>query len=221
MKKRIKRKLRKWRRRLLRNIICLIVGVVYAIYLLIRGFNNMVASLFMKLPRVTRVSIIYLLILGTGLALKNSFRNVNFEISTNIFERVGVPVVAEEKCTRDHETSCKIEEKGKELGLTKEQINISIAISRWETGNYTSKAFISNNNVGGMMCNSGLIVYENLEQGIEAFLTNLKYNYFDIGLDTLDKIQPKYCPIGASNDPSGLNKYWLNGTKKMYELEVK
>jgi hypothetical protein len=159
MKKRIKRKLRKWRIRLLRNLICLIVGGVYAIYLLIRGFNNLIANLFMKLPRVTRVSIIYLLILGTGLALKKSFKNVSFEVSTNIFERVGVPVVAD-KCTREHETSCKIEEKGKELGLTKEQINISIAISRWETGNYTSKAFISNNNVGGMMCNSGLIVYE-------------------------------------------------------------
>ena len=218
MKKRLKRKLRKWGRRLLRNIICLIVGVVYAIYLLIRGFNNLVVSLFMKLPRITRVSIIYLLILGTGLALKHSFKNVTFEVSTNIMQKVGVPVVAE-TCTREHETSCKIEEKGKELGLTEEQINISIAISRWETGNYTSKAYYSNNNVGGMMCDSGLIVYESLEQGIEAFLTNLKYNYFDLGLDTLDKIQPKYCPIGASNDPSGLNKYWLNGTKRMLELE--
>lgn len=215
MKKRIKRKLRKWGRRLLRNIICLIVGVAYAIYLLIRGFNNLVANLFMKLPRVTRVSIIYLLILGTGLALKNSFKNVTFEVSTNIMQKVGVPVVAE-TCQREHETSCKIEEKGKELGMTEEQINISIAISRWETGNYTSKAYYNNNNVGGMMCNSGLIVYENLEQGIEAFLTNLKYNYFDIGLDTLDKIQPKYCPVGASNDPTGLNQYWLNGTKKIY-----
>ena len=47
-------------------------------------------------------------------------------------------------------------------------------------------------------------------------LNNLKYNYFDIGLDTLEKIQPKYCPIGAANDPTGLNKYWLSGTQKKY-----
>lgn len=61
-----------------------------------------------------------------------------------------------------------------------------------------------------------LINYNSLEEGIVAFLSNLKNNYFDVGLDTLDKIQPKYCPIGAVNDPNGLNKYWLNGTKKMY-----
>lgn len=74
---------------------------------------------------------------------------------------------------------------------------MSIAISKWETGNYTSVAFRSKNNVGGMMCSSGLITYGSLEEGIIAFLNNLKYNYFDIGLDTLEKIQPKYCPIGA------------------------
>ena len=68
-----------------------------------------------------------------------------------------------------------------------------------------------------MMCNSGLITYNSLDEGIEAFLINLKNNYFDIGLDTLDKIQKKYCPIGAKNDPTGLNKNWLNGVNKMYE----
>ena len=72
------------------------------------------------------------------------------------------------------------------------------------------------NNVGGMMCNSGLRSYDSLDDGIEAYLNNLKYNYFDIGLDTLEKIQPKYCPIGAANDPTGLNKYWLSGTQKKY-----
>lgn len=67
-----------------------------------------------------------------------------------------------------------------------------------------------------MMCNSGLRSYDSLDDGIEAYLNNLKYNYFDIGLDTLEKIQPKYCPIGAENDPKGLNKYWLSGTQRKY-----
>lgn len=106
--------------------------------------------------------------------------------------------------------------KGKEIGLSEEQILISIAISKHETGNYTSYAFKELNNVGGMMCNSGLRSYDSLDDGIEAYLNNLKYNYFDIGLDTLEKIQPKYCPIGAANDPTGLNKYWLSGTQKKY-----
>ena len=108
------------------------------------------------------------------------------------------------------------EKNGKEIGLSEEQILISIAISKHETGNYTSYAFKKLNNVGGMMCNSGLRSYDSLDDGIEAYLNNLKYNYFDIGLDTLEKIQPKYCPIGAANDPTGLNKYWLSGTQKKY-----
>lgn len=108
------------------------------------------------------------------------------------------------------------EKNGKEIGLSEEQILISIAISKHETGNYTSYAFKELNNVGGMMCNSGLRSYDSLDDGIEAYLNNLKYNYFDIGLDTLEKIQPKYCPIGAANDPTGLNKYWLSGTQKKY-----
>jgi len=221
LKRKIKRSLKKVGLNLLRNIICLIVGLVYAAYLLIRGFNNLIAKLFMKLPRITRVSIIYLLILGTGLALKNSFKGMEFEISTNIFERVGVPVVVEGKCTREHETSCKIEEKGKELGLTKEQINISIAISRWETGTYTSNLFLNSNNLGGFYRNGAFVEYETLEEGIDDYIRTLKYCYFDKGLTTLEQIKLTYCPDGVDNDPNNLNPNWLPGVKKMYELEAK
>ena len=101
--------------------------------------------------------------------------------------------------------------------MTKEQAKMSVSISAWETGRWTSSAYHSKNNVGGMMCNSGWITYNSLDEGIEAFLINLKNNYFYIGLDTFDKIQKKYCPIGAKNDPTGLNKNWLNGVNKMYE----
>ena len=38
-----------------------------------------------------------------------------------------------------------------------------------------------------------------------------------MGLNTLETIQPKYCPIGAKNDPNGLNKNWLGGVNKIYE----
>ena len=138
----------------------------------------------------------------------------------NVVETKNIPVnfvveePKEEICNLDS-TSCKIVENAKKIGLNEEQILISIAISKWETGNYTSSAFKNKNNVGGMMCSSGLISYNSLDDGINAFLKNLKNNYFDIGLDTLEKIQPKYCPIGAANDPNGLNQYWLNGTNQM------
>lgn len=127
----------------------------------------------------------------------------------------------EYKCILGHETACKIQKKALEIGMTEEQALISVAISKWETGNWTSVAYNQKNNIGGMMCRSGLISYNSLEEGINEFVINLKRNYFDIGLTTLELIQPKYCPIGAKNDPNGLNKNWLNGTKKMYEELVK
>ena len=119
-------------------------------------------------------------------------------------------------CTLD-EVSCKIKKVAQDYGV---DWRLAVAISKHETGKYTSKAFKELNNVGGMMCNSGLREYTTLEEGIEAFVSNLKYNYIDEGLDTIEKIQPKYCPIGAKNDPNGLNKYWVSGVTKYYnELE--
>lgn len=226
-KNRIKRNLKKFLKRTLkqifRNIIYLIVGLLYAIYLIIRAFNNLVVKFFLKLPRLMRVIIIYLLVINVVTDFYNIYKiEANYQKifvnRTTINSELVNNAIVEEKqeiCLFDS-TSCFISEKAKELGLNEEQILISIAISKWETGNYTSVAFLEKNNVGGMMCGNGLINYNSLEEGVVAFLSNLKNNYFDVGLDTLDKIQPKYCPIGAVNDPNGLNKYWLNGTKKMY-----
>lgn len=124
--------------------------------------------------------------------------------------------IKENKCELD-ETTCKIKKVAEKYGMN---WKLAVAISKHETGNYTSKAFKELNNVGGMMCSSGLREYATLEEGIEAFVSNLKYNYIDEGLDTIEKIQPKYCPIGAKNDPNGLNKYWVSGVTKYYnELE--
>ena len=46
------------------NILYLLVGIVYAIYLLIKAFDNLVAKLFMKLPRWSRAVIIWTLVLS-------------------------------------------------------------------------------------------------------------------------------------------------------------
>lgn len=206
-------------------VMYLLVKGVKIAYKLIYWVNTIIGKLFMKLPRITRTLIIYVLILTfifdfTGI-IQNR-RTINVAKFKNI---VGVmPIVKAEpqkekeqpKCKYD-EVSCKIYDKALKTGMTHEQALISISISKWETGNYTSVAFKEKNNIGGMMCNKGLISYPTLDEGIEKFLTNLKRNYFDIGLTTLEKIQPKYCPIGAKNDPNGLNKHWLNGTNKMLD----
>lgn len=207
-------------------LVYLIVYTLKFVYRLVFKFDSMVAKMFMRLPRTTKAVIIYVLILTFALdfvgiiqdkrifAIKKS-ENINLSYVEPKQEEQKEEPNEEVKCKFD-ETSCKIYNKAKEIGMNEEQTLISIAISKWETGNYTSKAFKEKNNVGGMMCNNGLISYNSLEEGIEKFLINLKNNYFDIGLDTIEKIQKKYCPVGAENDPNGLNKYWLGGVSDLY-----
>lgn len=218
--------------KLLIKIIIILFNILFSIlYTIIHFINNLIAKIFMKLPRLLKIGIIYVLLFNFIADLYNIYKDdiTIKEVQAKVLEVTVLPkkenkAVEEQKeeiCNLDS-TSCKIAQFGKEIGLNEEQILISIAISKWETGNYTSSAFKNLNNVGGMMCNSGLISYSNLDEGINAFLTNLKNNYFDIGLDTLEKIKSKYCPDNASNDPNGLNQYWLKGTnQKLIELQGK
>lgn len=73
--------------------------------------------------------------------------------------------------------------------------NLAIAISRLETGHYTSEIFLECNNFGGMLGSKGFMKFRNSMEGCEAFVGMLKYGYIDQGLDTPEKMQPKYCPV--------------------------
>lgn len=119
-------------------------------------------------------------------------------------------------CTMD-EISCLIKKYADEYGI---DYKLAIAISKHETGNYTSYAFTSLNNVGGMMYWDGnkmsLKSYDSLENGIISFISNLKNNYIDLGLDTIEKIQVKYAPIGINDN--GTNQYWVSGVYNYYNL---
>ena len=122
-------------------------------------------------------------------------------------------------CDMDY-TSCKIKEVAMLYGI---DWKLSIAIARHECGykdgKYISNAYNEKNNVGGMMYydsttkTSKLMKFETIDAGIEAYISNLKRNYFDLGLDTIAEIQPKYAPVGAANDPYGLNNVWQIGVK--------
>lgn len=217
---------------LIRNILELIIYllglIIKFVYRLVFKFDSLVAKLFMKLPRPTKAVIIYVLVLTFGLSLQRTLKQqqpvAEFKKAEITYvepkpEEVKEEIkeeVKEEPICDFGEVSCKIYDKAKEMGLNEEHSKIVVAIAKWETGNYTSNAFKTKNNVGGMMCSGELIKYNSLDEGINAFVKNLKNNYFDIGLDTIDKIQPKYCPVGAENDPYGLNKYWLDGVKNLY-----
>lgn len=114
-------------------------------------------------------------------------------------------------CTLD-EVSCKIKKVAQNYGV---DWRLAVAISMHETGKYTSIAFNELNNVGGNFRNGSLMVFEDLDKGIDFFISNLKNNYIDMGLDTIELIQPKYCPIGINDN--GDNKYWVSGVTKYYK----
>ena len=72
---------------------------------------------------------------------------------------------------------------------------IVLAIARLETGWFKSSAFLNKNNPGGLSRNEVPISFSTQEEGVEAFVSNLKRNYFDQGLDSPSKIGTKYCPV--------------------------
>ena len=117
------------------------------------------------------------------------------------------------ECTLD-EVSCKIKEVADSYEV---DWRLAVAISIHETGKYTSIAFNELNNVGGNFRNGSLMVFEDLDKGIDFFISNLKNNYIDLGLDTVEEIGVKYAPIGAENDPNNLNQYWVSGVYKYYK----
>ena len=144
---------------------------------------------------------------------------------TEILEVEDVNKVEEvvDKCMMDY-TSCKIKEVAIREGIN--DWKIPVAIARHECGykdnQYLSNAFKNKNNVGGMMYydtttnSSYLMSFDTIDDGIEAFVSNLKRNYFNMGLDTIEKIQPKYAPINTQNDPYGLNEFWIIGVRAFY-----
>lgn len=70
---------------------------------------------------------------------------------------------------------------------------LAIAISRLETGHYTSNAFVNGYNFGGMTVASGVKSFESLSDGLEQYISLLEW-YYDNGMDTAEKMQSTYCP---------------------------
>ena len=221
-----------------RLTIWFIAGALYIIYLLIRGFDNMIIKEFYKIPRVARAVMIYAFIGITIYSIcnprqvvvyKDKIVEIDKELGQTIIETQAKEQPQGEileyiepvnKCELS-EIECKIYDKAIEVGLSKDQAYILLAISKHETGRWTSNAFVNKNNLGGIMGRDGLRVYDTLDEGIEAFANLLKRRYFEQGLDTIEKIQPVYCPLFADNDPYNQNQYWLSGVTQFYNEYTK
>jgi LAS superfamily LD-carboxypeptidase LdcB len=94
-----------------------------------------------------------------------------------------------------------------------------MAIAMHETGKGTSTMVAERNNPGGLFDSNANDYYRfaSVDEGIDAMAKNLKEKYIDQGLTTIEAIQTKYAPVGAANDPRGLNKDWVPGVTSFYK----
>lgn len=76
---------------------------------------------------------------------------------------------------------------------------IAVAITLHETGcnSICSNMVKQYNNVGGMRSHGGYLRFSTLEEGIKAYIYNLKKNYYDKGLTTLPQMNKKYAASTA------------------------
>ena len=72
--------------------------------------------------------------------------------------------------------------------------SVAVAISRLETGHWTSDAYIYHNNVGGLSDNEIPRSYPTVEDGVTAFVECL-VTYWEKGLTTPELMEPVYNPL--------------------------
>ncbi len=77
------------------------------------------------------------------------------------------------------------------------------------------KSYLSrqNNNVFGTFIKGKYHTFESVDKSIEYAAKSLGRSKLYAGGDnwTILGIQQTYCPVGAGNDPKGINKFWLGG----------
>lgn len=59
--------------------------------------------------------------------------------------------------------------------------------------------------------------YRNVDESIRDIARNLRRNYLDKGYTSIETIARKYAPVGAENDPRGLNGGWPAIVGKFYQ----
>ena len=91
------------------------------------------------------------------------------------------------------------------------------ALSASETSLGTDGRGPSIHNAWGIMrSGGGLREYDSWADGLDSVADILRRLYLDEGLLTLEAIGNKYAPVGASNDPGGLNSHWVPTMTTLY-----
>ena len=60
------------------------------------------------------------------------------------------------------------------------------------------------------------IPFASWSEGIHRVAEGLRRGYLDEGRDTIAEIQTRWAPVGAANDPGGLNGGWTAGVSRLY-----
>lgn len=224
----MKNKSKKGLKKLFGFIFLIVFGLVYMIYYILKTIDTETPKIFMKAPRMFRQLVIYtMIVLSVACFMGREEKQIilsepiQVEKPAEIVEEKQIEKETEEVTSPELDCDlsgieCSIYYEALEQDLSKEQAYMIMAISKQETGHWTSDAYKFANNVGGIMDSDGLRSYSSISEGIKDMVSILRKYYFNQGLDTLEKIQSKYCPIGAKNDPSGLNNYWLKNTTIFY-----
>lgn len=203
-----------------KSIYYLIVSIIYLILKCYVEFEKAFLKIWGMLPNWFKRLAIWLMIINI-FALNKKPAEVIEKLITNT-ETKEVYVLQEtyiEKEVCNYGIyECAVYEEAIKQGLNEEQSKIAVAITKHETGSYTSSLFKNSNNIGGLYNSSAkkFFSYRSVEDGISAYVRNLKAGYFDKGLDTIEKIQKKYAPVNAANDPTGLNYNWVSGVTYFY-----
>lgn len=142
------------------------------------------------------VSVMTLLMACNGIDISEAPQLGNEEFTKIMAMEEEIEEESKDDIDISKETELTIEERIKQA-CKKYDIDsdIPLAISILETGWWSSDAYIYGNNPGGMSINEVPIIYDSIDDGVDAFVSNLAYNYFRIGLDTPEEIGSKYCPI--------------------------
>ncbi|QNK90447.1 peptidoglycan DD-metalloendopeptidase family protein [Sporosarcina sp. resist] len=95
------------------------------------------------------------------------------------------------------------------------------AIAIHETGYGTSNAIVNKNNPGGLMNpatgSRELYVFDTLEEGLRGMANTLHNRIIKDGLVTIEDLGSVYAPVGAGNDPNGLNGHWVPNVTSIAE----
>lgn len=89
------------------------------------------------------------------------------------------------------------------------------AVLMHESASGTSKFARERNNVAGIYRNKGYCRFGTVNECISFTAKLLGGKLYGGGRNnTIGRVQTIYCPVGADNDPRGINKYWRDGVTR-------